>query len=270
MYTFTDDMLIGNQQIDDEHRHLFDLLNDVHEGAESGKSSKELALSLGSALAEYAGTHFAHEEAYMESINDGELPLQRQEHAAFAEKIRDFLKEDLTDGNAGEKLNGLYTYAATWLYHHIIGSDTLIGTDTLEEVNADADFEFTDKYLTGIDFVDEQHRRLFEIISDLHIAAGALRKGYDQYDEIVGIIDDLTEYTINHFSDEEKYMASISYEGLPAQQRAHRAFVNKIQGIDLTQMDEQQNQYLADLIRYLLNWLSGHILKVDKKIPKKD
>ena len=39
-------------------------------------------------LVDYAAEHFAHEEAYMESINDPELMRQKKEHTDFANKVK--------------------------------------------------------------------------------------------------------------------------------------------------------------------------------------
>jgi hemerythrin len=266
MYTFSDDMLIGNEQIDNEHRYLFKLLNDVHKTLESGQITAEYVTDTGKSLAEYAASHFAHEEAYMESINDAELPLQKQEHAAFKKNVAAFMAEEITEENAGERLRKLYNTVATWLYHHILGSDTLIGTMSASQSNA-LSFEFTDEYLTGVPFIDRQHEKLFRIIAELNDCAEGLKKGYDQYDVILEKLKDLKEYTVSHFADEEDYMAEIGYAELEAQKKAHKGFIEKLSGINLNQLDEHQDEYLSELISFLLKWLSMHILKLDKQIP---
>ena len=43
----------------------------------------------------------------------------------------------------------------------------------------------------------------------------------------------------------------------------------RIEGIDLADADEHQKEYLEDLLGFLLNWLSAHILNMDKRIPVK-
>jgi hemerythrin len=127
-------------------------------------------------------------------------------------------------------------------------------------------FAFTDAYKTGIEFVDEQHKRLFEIIKETNdvIHAELL---HDKYDAIIHIIEQLKEYTIMHFSDEEKYMERIGYEGIGLQRAAHGAFVDRLNEINLDDMDDNQKEYLDDLIDFLLEWLINHIQKLDKKIP---
>ena len=59
--------------------------------------------------------------------------------------------------------------------------------------------------------VDEQHRRLFEIIKETDdlIHEQFL---YDKYDQIMHLLSQLREYTTSHFQDEEALMTRI---GLP-------------------------------------------------------
>ena len=64
-------------------------------------------------------------------------------------------------------------------------------------------------------------------------------------------------------------MERIHYPDIDAQKRAHSAFVGRLVEIDLSEldaMDDNQEEYLQDLIQFLLSWLSNHILGMDKKI----
>ena len=73
-------------------------------------------------------------------------------------------------------------------------------------------------------------------------------------------------YTQEHFRDEETYMSEIGYPDLEKQQKAHASFIEKINDINLDDLDENQQDYLEDMIAFLLNWLSVHILHMDKQI----
>lgn len=268
MYEFTNDCLLNIDTIDDEHRHLFKLINDAFALVEETDDVTPVAKNLVSSLKDYANTHFAHEEAYMESINDPELPLQKKEHAAFAAKIDGFKLDDSSPKAAKKSLNELLTYLVHWLYHHILSSDMLIGKMLPIEDKSENVFEFTDKYKTGIALVDDEHRRLFEIISDTNDLIHD-RFIHDKYDEIMRLLSELREYTQVHFHDEEELMERINYPGLEAQMQAHSAFVERLVGINLSElddMDDNQQEYLLDLIQFLLSWLSNHILGADKKI----
>ena len=88
----------------------------------------------------------------------------------------------------------------------------------------------------------------------------------DKNDEIVGLLENLKKYTREHFQDEEEFMESIQYPGIKAQKMAHQAFISKLEEIDLDQVDQNQQEYLEELVEFLFGWLSNHILKSDKLI----
>ncbi len=62
-------------------------------------------------------------------------------------------------------------------------------------------------------------------------------------------------------------MESIGYEGLAAQKRAHEAFIDRLDSIDPDEIDRRPQEYLQELLEFLLGWLINHILYTDKKIP---
>jgi hemerythrin len=62
-------------------------------------------------------------------------------------------------------------------------------------------------------------------------------------------------------------MKKIGYEGLAAQHIAHTVFVDRLNEIDLQDVDDNQEEYLNDLVDFLLEWLINHIKNMDKKIP---
>lgn len=259
MYQFTDDCLLGIPEIDREHRQLFSLINETFELLSSDDADLRLtAQNLTAHLREYANTHFAHEEAYMQSIHDPELPSQKQEHADFIKRMNEVHIERLDNTKVKPALEELLNYLSRWLLRHIIGSDTLIG-------KFESPFAFTSKYITGVELIDAEHQRLFEIIADANnvIHTELL---HDKYDEILRILGELRDYTKEHFHDEEFYMEQIGYPRLEDQKRTHTAFIDKLNDINLDDLDENQQTYLSDLVTFLLNWLSVHILHMDKQI----
>lgn len=204
----------------------------------------------------------------MERINDPELELQKKAHAAFTAKINAFEPDTSTPEALRASLKGLLEYLVRWLYRHILSSDMMIGKIPPTSEQTEDQFAFTDKYRTGIELVDDEHKRLFEIIKDTNdvIHTELL---HDKYDEIMRLLAELREYTEVHFGDEEAMMERIHYPDIDAQKRAHSAFVGRLVEIDLSEldaMDDNQEEYLQDLIQFLLSWLSNHILGMDKKI----
>ena len=266
MFTFTKDCLIGVAEIDDEHKRLFELIGEVDSAVKAGSDSMATAMSLLNELKQYAVNHFAHEEAYMASIQDPELPRQQKEHQAFVDKVNSYRFSDITDDTAKEMILELLEYLSKWLMSHILGSDILIGQfEASDKPNIPV---FTDKFKTGIPMIDEEHKTLFDIIGKIYKAID-VELVHDKFDLILDILDELKEYTSVHFADEENYMKEIGYEGLAQQQILHEKFVETLNEVNLDEVDDNQVEYLSEVLNFLQNWLINHILKVDKLIPVK-
>lgn len=62
MYEFTEDCMIHIEEIDNEHRRLFQMINEAIDLAAHTEDVTTIADSLLPRLKEYAATHFAHEE----------------------------------------------------------------------------------------------------------------------------------------------------------------------------------------------------------------
>lgn len=265
MYYFTDDCLLGMEMIDNEHRELFRIINETQELLENEflDDKYHRIREMVERLKEYAEQHFRHEEEYMEQIHHPELELQKKQHLSFCEKINE--ADLLASGSRQQDfLEDLLKYLVTWLYRHIIGCDLMIGkmkpADQKKVIPV-----FTDEYLTGIALIDDEHKELFRIIGEVQ---RVINEEYlsDKYDEIVHLLEELKEYTKFHFSDEEAYMQSIRYEGLPAQKRAHDAFIARLENISFEHVDDHQQETLEEMLEFLTEWLINHILNSDKKI----
>lgn len=274
MFRFTEDCILGNEDIDAEHRHLFDLLNNLIELAENayGGDRYTQIKDMLAELDEYADQHFTHEEEYMASICDPELILQRMQHYSFREKVLSFSLMNIdSDEDQQEAIVEMGHYLAKWLYHHIIGSDLLIGKlPPLEEwMLRENPCEFTEEYFTGIELIDREHEALFEIVGK----ANALVRDWNKdqgLDDVMKLLEELKEYTEFHFADEEEYMRAVKYDGYEAQKRAHDAFIARLEDIDFEKIQEDPQAYLQSLMVFLLGWLINHILHSDKKIPMMD
>lgn len=273
MFLFTEDCILGIEEIDNEHRHLFELINHVLDmlNKSSLLDQYQEIKDLIADLADYADQHFAHEEAYMKKICDPELILQRSQHMDFREKIDEFdiASVDLEEEQV-QVLRELLEFLAKWLYHHILGSDIMIGKlPPLEEwMIRDNPCEFADEYLTGIPLVDAEHKELFAIVEKANnLVRSQDMNETEKIEKILEILKSLKGYTKDHFHDEEEYMASIGYNGLEAQKRAHDAFIDKIENISMKELYEHPQEYLQSLLQFLLGWLINHILHTDKKIP---
>lgn len=126
-------------------------------------------------------------------------------------------------------------------------------------------YEMKPEYYTGIDFIDQEHKKLFELAQETH---DLLYDSFlqDRTDSIVHLVSDLIDYTRNHFAHEEEYQRSIGYPYVTEHAQQHRQFEDKLAEVDLTELDDdydEQTDTIEDLLEFLVNWLINHICKVD-------
>lgn len=125
-----------------------------------------------------------------------------------------------------------------------------------------------DDYAIGVDIIDAQHQHLFEIGN---AAYQILKDDFciDKYDGVVQVIQDLREYTKFHFKTEEEYMLKINYNKYFSQKVEHDDFIQKIEEINLNEIDEDPKKYIEDILAFIFEWTLDHILQKDKLIKVK-
>jgi len=122
-------------------------------------------------------------------------------------------------------------------------------------------FTFTNDCLIGISEIDEEHKKLFELIANTD---AALKSDDNPLDNAMFLINELKQYAVSHFAHEEAYMAQMNDPELARQKKEHAAFVEKINSYRYTDVtDESAKTIILELLEYLSKWLMGHILGSD-------
>lgn len=119
------------------------------------------------------------------------------------------------------------------------------------------------QYEIGIDVIDEQHKKLIEITSQLSELLENAQDGEDIYDDMVRIINELAEYTIYHFRYEELLFEKYNYEFKESHIIEHNKLIHEIQSLDLEAIDEDQITYGKKLLKFLISWIFSHIMGSD-------
>jgi len=282
MFQFTQDCLTGIDIIDEEHKQLFDIINnlvDMLEDYDNASQDEKGIEQYINYFLEYGRTHFAHEEAWMERHNDRELKRQHLEHQMFMNKMQSVDLMELSDEEKRPITKDLLVYMVKWLYGHILNSDTLIGKLVhLPDApvimhNEDSGRDetvycvFLPKYHTGIPAIDNEHAKLFEIINGIY---KLVEEEYNEerYDEVLGLLDGLEEYTQTHFKHEEEIMEKNHFPELELQQNAHTSFIERLSDKDMAENAENPKEFLENMLDFLYAWLGNHILRHDMKIGK--
>ena len=120
--------------------------------------------------------------------------------------------------------------------------------------------EWNDKYSVNISLIDEQHKKLFEIINKAIIA----NKHSKVTKDVLGILDEMTEYALKHFETEEHYMKEFKFPEYQTHRNEHIDFTsssidykNRVIGGDF--------QIINEILEYLKQWLVNHIQVTDEK-----
>jgi hemerythrin len=103
------------------------------------------------------------------------------------------------------------------------------------------------------DEIDTQHKKLFDILSELHasVTAGSERS------TLARIFNELIDYTINHFQTEERYFADLAYPDAQAHKREHDELTEQVVRLQ-GQFAEGDLVISFELLDFLYDWLMKH------------
>jgi len=125
-FQWRQDLSVGFQEIDDQHKELFRKINDLLESIGQGRGIQEVKNMI-KFLEDYTATHFSAEEKLMLKYNYNGYPAQKTEHNKFI-KVLDELKKKI--GTSDVLLSSLLTVqkvTVDWLINHISKMDKALG-----------------------------------------------------------------------------------------------------------------------------------------------
>ena len=117
---WSDILLVGHEQIDADHRHIFEIADQLRAGMREPGADRLVRVVLAE-LADYTITHFAREEALMEASRFAGLQDHRFEHELICYRLRN-LQHQCGSGHAG-LAEELEIFLDRWLARHILTSD---------------------------------------------------------------------------------------------------------------------------------------------------
>lgn len=131
-------------------------------------------------------------------------------------------------------------------------------------------YELKDQYLTGMETIDNQHRKIFQLADQVY---ELLKDENMLYKDgvLLKIVEELQAYTLYHFSEEEAYMEKINYSRLDEQKIQHEKFIEELDKLNQAACQislRNQDQVILKLLDYLTYWLRVHIEKFDMLIKK--
>lgn len=116
-----------------------------------------------------------------------------------------------------------------------------------------------DAYSIGNEKIDSEHKKLFEIASDLNNYT-------NNKEEVTEIIKELIKYTRLHFTNEENFMKSVSYKNLENHKKLHKNMIDILNKIVEQFNDKPLEETISSLVTLVNKNILNHILVEDKKV----
>lgn len=125
---------------------------------------------------------------------------------------------------------------------------------------------WNDTFNTGLPVVDEQHKKLVQLINELARDWSTLA----DVERLNRIFEELAAYASYHFETEE----SIWHEFLPddpwekTHKEIHQSFIQTVLNLKAEETAKPLDDVIEDVLKFLTHWLVFHILDSDMRIAK--
>lgn len=127
-------------------------------------------------------------------------------------------------------------------------------------INALESLVWSDDFATGIDIVDEQHKRLFDYFAEIQDCIVN-----NDLESIEGVCRGLVDYAVSHNTFEESLMKQAGYPMLDAHHSVHEAFKERAYGYLEDLQTTGQPMKVARTVRTEIGlWLINHIKREDR------
>ncbi|WP_304544360.1 bacteriohemerythrin [Sulfurimonas microaerophilic] len=127
-------------------------------------------------------------------------------------------------------------------------------------------FPWDSNFETGIEKIDEQHKKLVEILNRLaaHLAS------HSNIDELNDIFDELANYADYHFKTEEGVWSQYfeNDKWFTEHEKTHGSFLDEVVAIKENKKHKAFDEVIYEIVLFLAQWLAYHILDTDKRMAK--
>lgn len=119
--------------------------------------------------------------------------------------------------------------------------------------------DWTATYSVGIDSIDQQHKRLVDIINELY---DGMKQGKGQQ-VLNRTFTELASYTQTHFKYEEDVFDKYGYMRSMSHKKEHTELLKQV-ALYAEQYQNGKIMMSMEVMDFLKNWLLNHILVIDK------
>lgn len=123
-FQWEDEYSIGIRIIDEQHKELVAMLNELYEAMHAGKGREALGRVL-AGLIRYTRLHFAAEEQLMRAHEYPDYERHREKHEKMAAKVMELKTAYETEAISSPVQ--ISNFLKNWLAKHILGTDKAFG-----------------------------------------------------------------------------------------------------------------------------------------------
>ncbi len=121
-------------------------------------------------------------------------------------------------------------------------------------------FQWSPELSVSVKEIDAQHKKLVDLINLLH---DSMKSGKGK-DVMGDIMKDLTDYTVYHFSTEERLFEKYGYAEFARHKKEHDDLTKQVLDIK-SKFEKGQVSITIEVMNFLKDWLNHHIRQSDKK-----
>jgi len=118
---WNDKMLLGIPSIDEQHKQLVDMLNELYAGFKAGTAKNVIGPVL-DRLIKYTATHFKHEEEIFDETGYPESKHHKMEHENLVKRVLE-VQAKFNANHESILSQDLMAFLRNWLVDHIMGTD---------------------------------------------------------------------------------------------------------------------------------------------------
>ncbi|GLK51419.1 MAG: hypothetical protein CMH94_08310 [Oceanicaulis sp.] len=112
----------------------------------------------------------------------------------------------------------------------------------------------------GVESMNDDHKQILDLMNAIHDRAATGETGAS----MIALVDALARVTIEHFRDEEAYMASVNFAGLASHKLIHADLLKTFSDHAGT-IRANGGEVPSGFLMFLKLWLTAHIKGIDMK-----
>jgi hemerythrin-like metal-binding protein len=120
VFVWKQEYSVGIREIDEQHKKLVAMVNEIHQALAEGKG-REVLDDILIRLVDYTQYHFGSEEALMEKHGFSDFPSHRTAHAKMTQKVLELHRE--CQGSEVKRSIEFARFLQQWLNKHILETD---------------------------------------------------------------------------------------------------------------------------------------------------